>query len=101
LFITRACRADNAQKIAVLKIRHPEGKPSTVTMDNSRELSSLLRRANRLSILQRPPALEMAVIHCGEEMPAPSPWRLTLQIEPKRVAGKSAQNAEIACSAAG
>ena len=57
-------------------------------MDNSRELSSLLRRANRLSILQRPPALEMAVIHSGKEIPPTSPWRLNLLIEPKRVAGK-------------
>jgi hypothetical protein len=68
-------------------------------MDNSRELASLLRRANRLTILQRPPALEMVVVQPGEEMPPASPWRLNLTIEPKRVAGKSAKNAENACRA--
>jgi hypothetical protein len=53
-------------------------------MDNSRELASLLRRANRLTILQRPPALEMVVLQPGDELPPPSPWRLTLAIEPKK-----------------
>ena len=53
-------------------------------MDNSRELTSLLRRANRLTILQRPPALEMVVLQPGEEMPPASPWRMTLTIDPKR-----------------
>jgi hypothetical protein len=55
-------------------------------MDNSRELASLLRRANRLAILQTPPTLSMTVLQPGEELPSPSPWRLTLAIEPKRVA---------------
>jgi len=53
-------------------------------MDNSRELASLLRRANRVA-LQSPPALTMAVLQPGDELPAPSPWRLTVAIEPKRV----------------
>jgi hypothetical protein len=88
LFITRACRADSAQKIAVLKIRHPEGKPAAVTMDNSRELASLLRRANRLTILQNPPVLELLTVNPGEELP-PSPWRLNLVIEPKRTGGRA------------
>ena len=52
-------------------------------MDNSRELASLLRRANRLSILQAPPKLELAVVDNGDELPSPSPWRLILQIQPK------------------
>ena len=52
-------------------------------MDNSRELASLLRRANRLSILQVPPKLELAVVNDGDELPPPSPWRLILQIQPK------------------
>ena len=54
-----------------------------VDMDNSRELASLLRRANRLSILQVPPKLELAVVNDGDELPPPSPWRLILQIQPK------------------
>jgi hypothetical protein len=54
-------------------------------MDNSRELASLLRRANRVAITQRPPALELAVINAGDELPPPSPWRLTIQVEPKRL----------------
>jgi hypothetical protein len=74
-----------------LKIRHPEGKPSAATMDNNRELASLLRRANRLTILQRPPALEMVVLQPGEEMPPASPWRMTLTIDPKRVAASLTQ----------
>jgi hypothetical protein len=53
-------------------------------MDNSRELASLLRRANKIAIHQRPPSLELAVINAGEELPLPSPWRLTIQVEPKR-----------------
>jgi hypothetical protein len=84
-FLVSACRADTSQKIAALKIRHPEGKPSTATMDNSRELASLLRRANRLTILQRPPALEMVVLQPGEEAPPANPWLLPLLIETKRL----------------
>jgi len=52
-------------------------------MDNSRELASMLRRVNRVSILQKPPALELAVIKEGEKLPAPSPWRLHLVIQEK------------------
>ena len=65
-------------------------------MDNSRELASLLRRANRLTILQRPPALEMVVLQPGEEMPPASPWRMTLAIDPKRVAASLNQLATAA-----
>jgi len=54
-------------------------------MDNTRELASLLRRANRVAILQSPPALTMAVLQPGDELPPTSPWRLTVAIEPKRV----------------
>ena len=54
-------------------------------MDNSRELASLLRRANRLAILQAPPALSIVTLQPGEEVPPPSPWRLIVAIEPKRV----------------
>ena len=82
-----------SQKIAALKIRHPEGKPSAVTMDNSRELASLLRRANRLTILQRPPALEMVVLQPGEEAPPANPWLLPLLIETKRLRSPSRQEA--------
>ena len=53
-------------------------------MDNSRELAALLRRATRIALVQRPPALDLAVIHAGDELPPPSPWRLAIQIEPKR-----------------
>jgi hypothetical protein len=54
-------------------------------MDNSRELASLLRRANRVAILQAPPALSMVTLQHGDEITPPSPWRLTVAIEPKRV----------------
>ena len=53
-------------------------------MDNSRELASLLRRANRVAILQAPPGLSMVTVQLGEELPPPSPWCLTVAIEPKR-----------------
>jgi hypothetical protein len=53
-------------------------------MQLSRQIEQLARRAERISILQRPPALEMVVLQPGEEAPPPSPWRLTLQVEPKR-----------------
>jgi len=53
-------------------------------MDNSRELAALLRRATRIALVQRPPSLELAVVNAGDEMPSPSPWRLTIQVEPKR-----------------
>ncbi|QPN70131.1 hypothetical protein [Synechococcus sp. CBW1108] len=55
-------------------------------MDNSRELASLPRRANRVAILQAPPALSMLMVQPGDELPPPSPWRLTVVIEPKRAA---------------
>ena len=53
-------------------------------MDNSRELAALLRRANRIALVQRPPSLELTVVNSGDELPPPSPWRLAIQIEPKR-----------------
>ena len=52
-------------------------------MTISRELEFLLRRAERISVLQRPPKLELAVVNDGDELPPPSPWRLTLQIQQK------------------
>ena len=55
-------------------------------MDNSRELASLLRRANRLSIIQQPPTLEMVIVKHDGEGPPQSPWRINLTIEPKHVA---------------
>jgi len=61
-------------------------------MDNSRELASLLRRANRVVILQSPPALTMMVLQPGAELPPPSPWRLTVAIEPKRVVQGNCRN---------
>ena len=54
-------------------------------MDNSRELASLLRRANRLSIIQQPPTLEMVIVKNYGEAPGQSPWRINLTIEPKSV----------------
>jgi len=71
------------QKIVPSKIRHSGGKRLNA-MDNTRELASLLRRASRVS-LQAPPTLHLAVLQPGDELPAPSPWRLTVAIEPKRV----------------
>ena len=52
-------------------------------MELSRQLEQLARRAERISVLQRPPKLELAVINDGDELPPPSPWRLILQIQPK------------------
>ena len=42
------------------------------------------------------PALEMVVLHHGEEMPPASPWRMTLTIDPKRVAASLTQLATAA-----
>jgi hypothetical protein len=53
-------------------------------MELSRQIEQLARRTERISILQRPPALEMVVLQPGEEMPPASPWRMTLTIDPKR-----------------
>ena len=52
-------------------------------MTISRELEFLLRRAERISVLQRPPKLELAVVNDGDELPPPSPWRMNLVIQPK------------------
>jgi len=54
-------------------------------MTISRELDSLLRRAERISVLQRPPKLELVVLNAGDELPPPSPWRMNLQIQAKAV----------------
>lgn len=59
-------------------------------MELSRQLEQLARRAERITVLQRPPKLELVVIDAGDELPPPSPWRLTLAIEPKRIAGEVA-----------
>ena len=66
-------------------------------MDNSRELANLPRRANRLTLLQAPPALSMLIVQPGDELPPPSTWRLTVVIEPKRAARKTRTNRVSVC----
>jgi len=52
-------------------------------MDNSREIASFRRRANKVSVFKRPPTLEVAVWHQGEESPEEKPWQLRIMIEEK------------------
>jgi len=59
-------------------------------LDLSRQIEQLARRVDRVTILQAPPTLSMVTVQPGDELPAPSPWRLTVAIEPKRVVPSSA-----------
>jgi len=54
-------------------------------LDLSRQIEQLARRIDRVTILKAPPTLHLAVLQPGEELPTPSPWRLTVAIEPKQV----------------
>jgi len=53
-------------------------------LDLSRQIEQLARRIDRVT-LKAPPTLHLAVLQPGEELPTPSPWRLTVAIEPKQV----------------
>jgi hypothetical protein len=83
-FLVSVRRTDTRPETRRLENRPSCRQITSNPMDNSRELASMLRRANKIAIRQRPPALELAVINAGDEMPPPSPWRLTIQVEPKR-----------------
>ena len=54
-----------------------------MVMDNSREISSLRRRANKLAVFRCPPKLRLDVWHEGEEPPVEEPWQLRILIEGK------------------
>jgi hypothetical protein len=54
-------------------------------LDLSRQIEQLARRVDRVTILQAPPKLSMVTVQPGDELPPPSPWRMTVAIEPKRV----------------
>ena len=84
LFYVSPAGPNSSKKSTLQKSAILRGNPSQLPMDNSRELASLLRRANRVAILQAPPGLSMVKVQLGEELPPPSPWCLTVAIEPKR-----------------
>jgi hypothetical protein len=52
-------------------------------MDNSREIYSLHRRANKIGLVKAPPKFSVAVWNEGEEPPAEEPWQLRIMIEKK------------------
>lgn len=53
-------------------------------MDNSREIASFRRRANKIGLVKEPPQISIDVWHEGEEPPAMKPWQLRIMIEKKR-----------------
>ena len=67
------------------KSHQNDGSCTAEEMTISRELELLLRRSKRITLLQRPPKLELVVIGAGDELPPPSPWRLNLLIQPKHL----------------
>jgi hypothetical protein len=90
LFYVSPAGSNCSKKSTLQKSVILRGNPSQLAMDNSRELASLLRRANRVAILQAPPVLSMVMLQPGDELPPPSPWCLTLAVEPRRVITSSA-----------
>ena len=53
-------------------------------MDNSREIASFRRRANKVGLTKEPPQINIDVWHEGEEPPAVKPWQLRIMIETKK-----------------
>lgn len=53
-------------------------------MDNSREIASFRRRANKVGLTKEPPQMSVAVWHESEEPPAVKPWQLRIMIETKK-----------------
>ena len=53
-------------------------------MDNSREIASFRRRANKIGLDREPPQITVAVWSEGEEPPAVKPWQLRIMIETKK-----------------
>ena len=53
-------------------------------MDNSREIASFRRRANKVVLTKEPPQISIDVWHEGEEPLAVKPWQLRIMIETKK-----------------
>ena len=53
-------------------------------MDNSREIASFRRRANKVGLTKEPPQISIAVWNEDEEPPAVKPWQLRIMIETKK-----------------
>ena len=53
-------------------------------MDNSREIASFRRRANKVGIAKEPPQISVNMWHEGEEPPPAKPWQLRIMIETKK-----------------
>jgi len=53
-------------------------------MDNSREIASFRRRANKVGFTKEPPQMSVAMWHESEEPPAVKPWQLRIMIETKK-----------------
>jgi len=53
-------------------------------MDNSREIASFRRRANKVGIAKEPPQISVDMWHEGEEPPPAKPWQLRIMIETKK-----------------
>ena len=53
-------------------------------MDNSREIASFRRRANKVSVINQPPQLEVAVWSEGDTPPEEKTWQLRILVEAKR-----------------
>ena len=50
-------------------------------MDNSREIASFRRRANKVYVINQPPQIEVAVWSEGDTPPEEKPWQLRIMIE--------------------
>ena len=53
-------------------------------MDNSREIASFRRRANKVGLTKEPPQMSVAVWNESEEPLAVKPWQLRIMIETKK-----------------
>ena len=53
-------------------------------MDNSREIASFRRRANKVGLTKEPPHMSIAMWREGEEPPAEKPWQLRIMIESQK-----------------
>ena len=53
-------------------------------MDNSREIASFRRRANKIGLVKEPPHLTIDIWNEGEEPPAVKSWQMRIMIEKNR-----------------
>ena len=53
-------------------------------MDNSREIASFRRRANKVAVINHPPQIEVAVWSEGDTPPEEKPWQLRIMVETKK-----------------